>query len=156
VGTFPLTYPPSRQRFRNEQRPRKLVEHSNDGQRYPPHIGGDTGTVVTTYTFNMPAVFTPTPAEASLVNQIFLHADPQKSGIVTGDAAVKVFDGAKLPSTVLGEIWTLADDDNNGWLSRKGVAAAVRLMGWAQKGEPISAALLQKCTHPVICTVYFY
>jgi len=53
---------------------------------------------------------TPTPQEAALVNQIFLLADPQKLGVVTGDAAVKVFDGAKLPSTTLGEIWALSDE----------------------------------------------
>ncbi|EAU88413.1 UBA/TS-N domain-containing protein [Coprinopsis cinerea okayama7 len=92
----------------------------------------------------MPANITPTPAEASLVNQIFLHADPQKLGVITGDAAVKVFDGSKLPAAVLGEIWSLADEDNNGWLSKKGVAIVVRLMGWAQKGEPVSEALIQK------------
>jgi Cytoskeletal-regulatory complex EF hand len=88
----------------------------------------------------------PTPAEATLVNQIFLHADPQKLGVITSDAAVKVFDGSKLPATVLGEIWAMADEDNNGWLSRKGVAIVVRLMGWAQKGEAISPTLLQKRT----------
>ncbi|KAH6918767.1 UBA/TS-N domain-containing protein [Coprinopsis sp. MPI-PUGE-AT-0042] len=92
----------------------------------------------------MVANLSPTPAEATLVNQIFLHADPQKLGVITSDAAVKVFDGSKLPATVLGEIWAMADEDNNGWLSRKGVAIVVRLMGWAQKGEAISPALLQK------------
>lgn len=92
----------------------------------------------------MVANLSPTPAEATLVNQIFLHADPQKLGVVTSDAAVKVFEGSKLPAGVLGEIWALADEDNNGWLSRKGVAIVVRLMGWAQKGEPVSPALLQK------------
>lgn len=94
----------------------------------------------------MVANLSPTPAEATLVNQIFLHADPQKLGVITSDAAVKVFDGSKLPATVLGEIWAMADEDNNGWLSRKGVAIVVRLMGWAQKGETISPALLQKRT----------
>ncbi|KAJ7584110.1 hypothetical protein C8J56DRAFT_197863 [Mycena floridula] len=38
----------------------------------------------------------------------------------------------------------LADEENNGWLSRKGVAIALRLMGWAQRGEPITAALIAK------------
>ncbi|TFK25070.1 hypothetical protein FA15DRAFT_379088 [Coprinopsis marcescibilis] len=92
----------------------------------------------------MPVNITPTPAEATLVNQIFLYADPQKLGVITGDAAIKVFDGAKLLPTVLGEIWQIADEDNQGWLSRKGVAVAVRLMGWAQKGERVTEALLQK------------
>ncbi|KAF8556898.1 hypothetical protein OG21DRAFT_1408041 [Imleria badia] len=92
----------------------------------------------------MSSNFTPTPAELALVNQIFAHADPKKIGILTGDVAVRVFGGAKLVPTVLGEIWNIADEDNNGFLTRKGVAVAVRLMGWAQKGEKISQALLSK------------
>ncbi|KAG8217218.1 hypothetical protein J3R82DRAFT_5304 [Butyriboletus roseoflavus] len=92
----------------------------------------------------MTSHFTPTPAELALVNQIFAQADTQKIGILTGDVAVKLFGGAKLAPTVLGEIWNIADEDNNGFLTRKGVAVAVRLMGWAQKGEKISQALLSK------------
>ncbi|KAG5637716.1 hypothetical protein H0H81_003480 [Sphagnurus paluster] len=88
--------------------------------------------------------FTPTSAELSLVTQIFNQADPQKLGILTGDVAVKVFGGAKLQPSVLGEIWSIADEDNNGWLPRKGVAIALRLMGWAQNGEKISQELVYK------------
>lgn len=95
----------------------------------------------------MPPSFSPTPAELAVVNQIFQQADPQKLGVVTGDAAVKVFDGAKLPPAVLGEIWEMSDEDNNGWLSKKGVAMAVRLMGWAQQGRKMSPQLLEKRTH---------
>ncbi|KAF5386588.1 hypothetical protein D9615_001706 [Tricholomella constricta] len=92
----------------------------------------------------MSTKFSPTPAELSLVAQIFNQADPQKLGILTGDVAVKVFGGAKLQPTVLGEIWSIADEDNNGWLARKGVAIALRLMGWAQKGEKITQELVYK------------
>jgi epidermal growth factor receptor substrate 15 len=88
--------------------------------------------------------FTPSQNELAVVTQIFAKADPQKLGILTGDAALKVFGGAKLPPTVLGEIWSIADEDNNGWLPRKGVAIAVRLMGWAQKGEKITEALVSR------------
>jgi epidermal growth factor receptor substrate 15 len=88
--------------------------------------------------------FTPSAAELALVAQIFAKADPQKIGILTGDAALKVFGGAKLSPIVLGEIWNIADEDNNGWLPRKSVAIAVRLMGWAQKGETITVALINK------------
>jgi epidermal growth factor receptor substrate 15 len=93
----------------------------------------------------MPDTFSPSQAELALVSQIFVQADPQKLGIITGDVAVRVFGGAKLPPTVLGEIWSIADEDNNGWLSKKGVAIAVRLMGWAQKGEKVTQALVNRC-----------
>ncbi|RDB21022.1 Epidermal growth factor receptor substrate 15-like 1 [Hypsizygus marmoreus] len=92
----------------------------------------------------MSSKFSPSPAELALVSQIFSQADPQKLGILTGDVAVKVFGGAKLQPTVLGEIWSIADEDNNGWLPRKGVTIAVRLMGWAQKGERITQELVNK------------
>ncbi|KAL4244397.1 hypothetical protein ABKN59_010430 [Abortiporus biennis] len=88
--------------------------------------------------------FSPTAAEVALVNQIFAQADPQKLGVVTGDAAVKIFAGSKLSPTILAEIWTVADEDNNGVLTRKGVAIAVRLLGHAQRGEQISEALVLK------------
>ncbi|KAG5718666.1 hypothetical protein E4T56_gene16621 [Termitomyces sp. T112] len=88
--------------------------------------------------------YSPTPAELVLVSQIFNKVDTQKLGILTGDVAVKVFGGAKLSPTVLGEIWSIADEDNNGWLPRKGVAIALRLMGWAQKGETITPDLVHK------------
>lgn len=97
----------------------------------------------------MPFSFSPTPAETTLVHQVFQHADPQKLGVVTGDAAVKVFDGAKLQPAVLAEIWSMADDENNGWLSKKGVAKAVRLIGWAQAGRKVSEDLLEKRTYPL-------
>ncbi|EGN96146.1 hypothetical protein SERLA73DRAFT_76138 [Serpula lacrymans var. lacrymans S7.3] len=92
----------------------------------------------------MSSTFAPSPAELALVNQIFTQFDTQKVGILTGDVAVKVFDGAKLPPTVLGEIWGIADDENNGFLTKKGVAVAARLIGWAQKGEKVSKALITK------------
>ncbi|KAJ6547158.1 hypothetical protein B0H19DRAFT_1211812 [Mycena capillaripes] len=92
----------------------------------------------------MAASFSPSPAELALTAQIFAHADPNKLGALTGDVAVKVFAGANLSPTVLGEIWQISDESNNGWLSQKGVAMAVRLMGHAQKGEKVTAALLSK------------
>ncbi|KAJ7684745.1 hypothetical protein DFH06DRAFT_969429 [Mycena polygramma] len=92
----------------------------------------------------MAASFAPTPAELALTAQIFAHADPKKLGALTGEVAVKVFGGANLSPIVLGEIWQIADESNNGWLSQKGVAMAVRLMGHAQAGEKVTAALLSK------------
>jgi epidermal growth factor receptor substrate 15 len=92
------------------------------------------------------ASFTPTPAEVALVTQIFAKTDPQKKGILTGDAALEVFgpQRANLPLAVLGDIWSIADGNGNGLLSWKEVAIAVRLMGWAQKGEKVAKALIDK------------
>ena len=89
-------------------------------------------------------VFSPTPPELALVSQIFSQADPQKTGVLTGDIAVRVFGGAKLSPTTLGTIWSISDEDDKGWLPKKGVAIAVRLIGWAQKGEKITKDLVKK------------
>ncbi|KAH9079246.1 hypothetical protein EDB83DRAFT_2341569 [Lactarius deliciosus] len=93
---------------------------------------------------SMASAFSPTQGEAALVNQIFNKHDPQKFGVITGDVAVKVFGGANLNATTLGQIWGIADAENQGFLTRKGVSIAVRLLGWAQKGDAISADLVNK------------
>ena len=92
----------------------------------------------------MATSFSPTQGEVVLVNQIFNKHDPQKFGIITGDVAVNIFGGANLNAVILGQIWGIADADKQGFLTRKGVSIAVRLIGWAQKGEAISADLVNK------------
>ena len=79
--------------------------------------------------------FTPTPSELAFVSQIFSKADSEKLRILSRDAALKVFAGAKLPLAVLDEIWSIADEDNNGWLPQEKVAIVIRLLGWVQKGK---------------------
>ncbi|KAF8510211.1 hypothetical protein BU17DRAFT_55537 [Hysterangium stoloniferum] len=88
------------------------------------------------------ASFNPTPAEIALTSLIFAAADPQKLGIITGDAAVNILSGANLSHTVLGEIWAIADKDNNGFLTRKGLSIALRLIGYAQQGETVKEVLV--------------
>ena len=92
----------------------------------------------------MAAVFFPTHGEVALVNQIFAKHDPQRFGIIAGDLVVNIFGGANLKATTLSQILGIADADNQGFLTRKGVSVAVRLIGWAQKGEAISAELVNK------------
>jgi epidermal growth factor receptor substrate 15 len=87
---------------------------------------------------------THSPAELALVQQLFSQADPNKHGIITGEAALQSFGKTGLPPATLGEIWALADKDNNGFLTRKDAAIALRLIGHAQKGEAITEALANK------------
>ena len=90
------------------------------------------------------ASFAPTPAELAYAAQIIDSADAQKLGVITGEAAVPVLNGSNLSREELGYIWTIADHEHNGYLCKKGVAVAVRLIGWAQVGEPVSDSLLLK------------
>ncbi|KAF8321426.1 uncharacterized protein EI90DRAFT_3292698 [Cantharellus anzutake] len=88
--------------------------------------------------------FSPTPQELAYAQLLFNKVDPSKLGIITGDAAISLFAGSNLPPEKLGEVWAIADHDNNGFLSKKGAAVAVRLIGWAQYGEDVSESLLLK------------
>ena len=58
-----------------------------------------------------------TPAERQSFAQLYAKADPTNTGVVSGDAAVKFFEGFKLPTLTLGQIWSIADDGNNGFLT---------------------------------------
>ena len=109
----------------------------------------------------MSSAFSPTPLELAVVSQIFSQADPQRTGVLAGDAAFRVFGGAKLPPPILGSIWALSDEDDKGWLSEKSVAIAVRLIGWAQGGEKkITADLVKKrisCSYiPHTCLMFSF
>jgi epidermal growth factor receptor substrate 15 len=91
----------------------------------------------------MATPFSPTLGEIALVNQIFTKHNPE-FGIITGDVAERIFGGANLGANVLGQIWDIADADSQGFLTRNGFVIAVRLVGWAQKGETVSADLVNK------------
>ena len=109
----------------------------------------------------MSSVFSPTPPELAVVSQIFSRADPKGTGVLTGDVAIRVFRGAKLPLTTLKTIWTISDEDNKGWLPKRGVAIAVRLIGWAQKGEKITKDFVKKracsyISYQAVCLIMFF
>ena len=65
-------------------------------------------------------------------------ADSTNAGVVTGDAAVKFFEGFKLPTLTLGQIWSIADSGNNGFLTFNSFAVAMRLTARAQRGESVN------------------
>jgi len=59
--------------------------------------------------------------------------------------AVEILQRSGLSYEQLAHIWTLADEDEDGNLSEKELAIAVRLIGWAQSGKPISRSLVNYC-----------
>lgn len=63
--------------------------------------------------------------------------------MITGDAAVKFFEGFKLPTLTLGQIWSIADSSNNGFLTPNAFAVALRLIARAQRGESIGESEVQ-------------
>lgn len=84
------------------------------------------------------------PVERSAFAHLFNLADPERTGIVTGDAAVSFFAKSKLPPPVLGQIWAMADSANNGFLTPPSFSIALRLIAHAQRGEPVTDALVKR------------
>lgn len=59
----------------------------------------------------------------------------RQSGVLPGQDALPFLVSSNLPQQALGEIWAIADPDNNGFLTRDGWYKAARLIGWLQKGN---------------------
>lgn len=78
------------------------------------------------------------PEERRYYGQLFSAADTDKIGVVTGEVAVKFFEKTRLPPTVLGEIWNIADTENRGLLTPPGFGMVLRLIGYAQAGRTVS------------------
>ena len=81
------------------------------------------------------------PEERRYFGQLFSAADTDKIGVVTGEVAVKFFEKTRLPPTVLGEIWQIADTENRGLLTPPGFGMVLRLIGYAQAGRTVSSDL---------------
>ncbi|KAI9716922.1 MAG: hypothetical protein M1812_005071 [Candelaria pacifica] len=76
-----------------------------------------------------------TPEERRVFGQLFQAADTGDAGVLVGDVAVKFFERTKLPPSVLGEIWQIADTQNRGLLTPAGFGIAMRLIGHYQAGR---------------------
>jgi epidermal growth factor receptor substrate 15 len=72
--------------------------------------------------------------ERAYFDQLFAAVDNQDSGVLAGQDALPLLMAANLPQQTLGEIWAIADPDNNGFLTRESWYKAARLVGWLQKG----------------------
>ncbi|MBW0478681.1 hypothetical protein O181_018396 [Austropuccinia psidii MF-1] len=82
------------------------------------------------------------PDERIAYPYLFSKADTDQIGVLVGEKAVAFFAHSKLPPTILGEIWQLADQDNAGFLTRQQFDIALRLIGKAQRSLPINEAAI--------------
>ncbi|SLM35842.1 Ubiquitin-associated/translation elongation factor EF1B, N-terminal, eukaryote [Lasallia pustulata] len=89
------------------------------------------------------------PEERRLFGQLFSAADTDNIGVVTGEVAVKFFEKTRLPPTILGEIWQIADTENRGLLTPAGFGVVLRLIGYAQAGRDVSMELALKPGGPL-------
>ncbi|CAG8478798.1 28710_t:CDS:10 [Dentiscutata erythropus] len=78
--------------------------------------------------------------ELFIYHQLFEKADVDKKGVIEGQNAVNFFNKSGLPKTTLREIWTLADSNNKGYLTREEFIIAVKLVAKAQNGQDLNLA----------------
>jgi len=68
-----------------------------------------------------------------------------QTGVLPGKDVLPFLTSSGLPPQTLGEIWAIADPDNNGFLTRDGWYKAARIIGWVQKGNhAVDASLVSK------------
>ncbi|KAK9383511.1 uncharacterized protein V2V93DRAFT_341278 [Kockiozyma suomiensis] len=85
-----------------------------------------------------------TAEERSLYGQLFKSLDTESIGIVTGEVARSLFERSGLTPLVLGRIWQIADDQNNGFLNQTGFSIAMRLIGYVQNGQHLAPELASR------------
>ncbi|KAK9390124.1 hypothetical protein V1515DRAFT_593020 [Lipomyces mesembrius] len=88
-----------------------------------------------------PRRLTLTADERTTYGQLFKSLDTESLGVVTGEAARTLFERSGLSPLVLGRIWQIADDQNNGFLNQTGFAIALRLIGYVQSGQRLAPEL---------------
>jgi len=85
--------------------------------------------------------------ELELVRRIYERAGCSRPGFISGEALVEIFTASvDLTPRVLSNIWNIADEDKMGNLSERGLAIALRLIGWAQRGESVDVSLVNMRT----------
>lgn len=95
-------------------------------------VMSDERAVAVHYSYTMTMAYS--QQERSYYDQLFAAVDSQDSGVLAGQDALPLLMSANLPQQTLGEIWALADPDNNGFLTKESWYKAARMVGWMQKG----------------------
>eukprot|EP00469_Lotharella_globosa_P001646 CAMPEP_0167795250 /NCGR_PEP_ID=MMETSP0111_2-20121227/14325_1 /TAXON_ID=91324 /ORGANISM="Lotharella globosa, Strain CCCM811" /LENGTH=575 /DNA_ID=CAMNT_0007688885 /DNA_START=83 /DNA_END=1807 /DNA_ORIENTATION=- len=88
-----------------------------------------------------PAVFEMKDQDHAAYMKFFTGADLDRDGYVSGKEANHFFKMSKLPSTVLRDIWILADVDKNNKLDKEEFAIAMHLVMKVRNGVPLPRVL---------------
>ncbi|KAI8049477.1 hypothetical protein BDF22DRAFT_181495 [Syncephalis plumigaleata] len=96
-----------------------------------------------------------TPEEAHIYAQLFNYADNEREGVLRGQKAVTFFQKSKLPASVLGEIWQIADYEDRGALTQGQFNIALKLIALAQDGRAATVANLNsEASLPIFGDLY--
>ncbi|RKP06979.1 hypothetical protein THASP1DRAFT_31204 [Thamnocephalis sphaerospora] len=77
-----------------------------------------------------------TPEERHIFAQLYTYAGPDsQTGTLQGQKVVPFFQKSRLPASVLGEIWQIADYEDRGYLTQAQFNIALKLIALAQDGK---------------------
>ncbi|TPX33310.1 hypothetical protein SmJEL517_g03714 [Synchytrium microbalum] len=85
--------------------------------------------------------FPMTVEEQTAYEKLFRIADAENKNVITPQTAYEFLSKSKLPQTTLSEIWTAADSEKRGFLTRTGFFKALKYIALAQTGRPVSSGL---------------
>ncbi|ESO06438.1 hypothetical protein HELRODRAFT_64374, partial [Helobdella robusta] len=105
---------------------------SSSGNSQPPHT---VGWVVT-------------PQAKAQCDELFVKADTDKDGYVSGSEIKRIFIKSGLPQPVLAKIWSLCDTKNQGKLNKDQFALAMHLIQQKLKGVDVPNKLAQNMIPP--------
>ncbi|KAI0747857.1 hypothetical protein C8Q80DRAFT_1168796 [Daedaleopsis nitida] len=89
--------------------------------------------------------YRPAPEEGPLIEWVLSTGDPEYTGKINPQTATRIFSASNLPPDALARIWEIASvDSKDGLLDRQGVGVALRLIGYAQGGAPVTEALVKR------------
>lgn len=69
---------------------------------------------------------------------MFAIGDPHGLGSIPRHTAESLFGGANLPPDIMHQVWEIANVEDNDSYGKYCVAIAVRLVGYAQRGETVN------------------
>ncbi|KAL2919396.1 hypothetical protein HK105_201040 [Polyrhizophydium stewartii] len=86
------------------------------------------------------------PAETAAYAKLFKLADAKGDGIILPQAAVVFLSKSRLSQETLGQIWTIANSENLGFLNAASFSRALKLIAAAQAGLPVAKSSLSAQT----------
>lgn len=97
--------------------------------------------ILSFYFFEASSPIQLTPDEKSYYEPLFRQCDPNNQGFIAGETAKDILIKSNLPPVILGQIWQLADPQNNGYLDKNGFFLALRIIGKVQSGNQLTATI---------------
>jgi len=88
--------------------------------------------------------FQPSEEELQLAAKLLETSSWNRSDTLSVDSAIGLFKSSGLSFKQVRDIWTIADKNGTGNLSKGELTVVIRLMGWVQSGRSLDESLLRE------------